>query len=1464
MKRNFKFCISLGLLFLTLWKPGYSQLTVTPGNTITMTPQQFVETYLVGAGVTVSNARFNGSSDPINIIQSVGGSIENQQIGHFTTAGQTTQEIVFTGGVILSSGKVVSAIAPPNFASTDTYGPGGDPDLALIAGVTSANVKNQAILEFDFVPQTDMMNFRYEFASEEFDTYCSGYNDAFGFFLSGPGITGGMGYTNDAVNIAILPSSSLPVTISNVCANKPEYSWWNVPEKDLSYNRFTFVFTASYAVTCLQTYHIKLAICDVTDGIYDSGVFLEQNSFSSQAIQVNTSFSNPNGGQNAIEGCSDAILIFSIANAQSSPYVIDLSIDPSGTATQADFTPNPLPVSVTIPTGSLQSTPLVIHAIQDGLPEGQESLIINASHTVCGLTSTATTTILIKDNPPLIVNIDQPPPGSLFCDNAAYNFSATVSGGYPAYSYLWTGGSTTNPGSVVVTAASPSITLRVNDVCQDTSYANLNLTVTTLPPDPGPITGAATLCIPQSSVPYHVDPVTGATGYNWRGPVGATAPSPPSPNDATLDFSASAVSGNVQVAAINACGQGNFVSLPVTVLPRPAPTIQSSVTSTCLGIPVTYTTESGMSNYGWTYPSSASTLVSGGGSSDNSMTLNWTSAGNYSISVNYSSANGCQAVIPVPLSVTVSGLPTPAITGPQSVCQGTTGVSYSTDPGMNNYSWTVPPGNTITVSGSSCSVDWLTAGSQWIKVVYQDPVTGCSSSASNPGLSVIVNPLPVPLISGPSSGCQNISLGPFTTAAGKSNYSWNTDGGTLIPGSGPHEIFISWTNSGVKQVSVNWTDANNCSGTSAAFQVTVNPTPVVAFTAPPSAYCTNTPPFILGFGSPPGGTYSGNGVANISGTWYFNPSLASLGPNTITYLFTSTEGCQAQATGSLTVNPVPDVLFNPAHASLKWCSGETAVVTLSSSVSGSAFSWTASANPATITPSSIPGGTGNISQAFINSGSMRETVSFQVTASASGCISPVYPYAIQINPVASLSANPANQSVCSGGTSSAVTISLTPATGSILSWNYVSSSGVTPSSGSGTANPVPPMTVNSNSNTQDTLTFNAMASYDNCPGNSQQFLILVNPLPAVTINGPVPAVACQGSSSSFNVPPDPSSAFTWSVNPAATGNLTTPQGQTGASFSWTNPANNVIVSVAGLTSFGCSASSQVLLDVHPSPQVSFTGCFDPVTIPTAQPFKLKGGIPKGASGLYSGEGVSFSAGEYWFNPSLITGALPKTVNLNYSYTNTYGCASSNTSTIQVVNAPAFQCENPMQPLRDVRTSPMKQYNTFWRGNRCWMVQNLDYGSETASTQAQTDNCQVQKFCPPSDPGCSLNGGFYQWDEMMQYNILAGSQGICPPGWHVPSLSEWQLLLDDPQFQGQALAGGYLKDIPFSATLEGVDYQNSLWSLVQGASVSAGFYWTSTPSAGGRYWARAMNSFAPSVGLYSSLRNNAFQLRCVKD
>ena len=140
MKTFFKYSVSLFLFLFSGNLMVQAQLIVTSGNVITMTPQQFVETYLVGTGVTVSNATFNGSSAPINTIQTVPGSIENQQIGNFITSGSTKEELTFEGGVILSSGKVTSASAPPNFANSAMNGPTGDPDLAKIAGVSISNV----------------------------------------------------------------------------------------------------------------------------------------------------------------------------------------------------------------------------------------------------------------------------------------------------------------------------------------------------------------------------------------------------------------------------------------------------------------------------------------------------------------------------------------------------------------------------------------------------------------------------------------------------------------------------------------------------------------------------------------------------------------------------------------------------------------------------------------------------------------------------------------------------------------------------------------------------------------------------------------------------------------------------------------------------------------------------------------------------------------------------------------------------------------------------------------------------------------------------------------------------------------------------------------------------------------------------------------------------------------------------
>src|SRR5690606_15969665 len=87
-----------------------------------------------------------------------------------------------------------------------------DSDLQAISGM---NIHNAAILEFDFVPNGDSLVFRYVFASDEYPSFtCSNYNDAFGFFISGPGITGP--FTNNAINIALIPGTNTPVAVNTV------------------------------------------------------------------------------------------------------------------------------------------------------------------------------------------------------------------------------------------------------------------------------------------------------------------------------------------------------------------------------------------------------------------------------------------------------------------------------------------------------------------------------------------------------------------------------------------------------------------------------------------------------------------------------------------------------------------------------------------------------------------------------------------------------------------------------------------------------------------------------------------------------------------------------------------------------------------------------------------------------------------------------------------------------------------------------------------------------------------------------------------------------------------------------------------------------------------------------------------------------------------------------------------------
>jgi uncharacterized protein (TIGR02145 family) len=96
------------------------------------------------------------------------------------------------------------------------------------------------------------------------------------------------------------------------------------------------------------------------------------------------------------------------------------------------------------------------------------------------------------------------------------------------------------------------------------------------------------------------------------------------------------------------------------------------------------------------------------------------------------------------------------------------------------------------------------------------------------------------------------------------------------------------------------------------------------------------------------------------------------------------------------------------------------------------------------------------------------------------------------------------------------------------------------------------------------------------------------------------------------------------------------------------------------------------------------------------------------------------------------------------------------------------------------------YTTTVIGDQCWMAENLNVGTMITALHPENNEI-IEKYCYDDDPAnCEIYGGMYEWWEMMAWVDDEGGQGICPPGWHVPTREEF---LDLGIFLGENYAGG---------------------------------------------------------------------------
>jgi len=647
---------------------------------------------------------------------------------------------------------------------------------------------------------------------------------------------------------------------------------------------------------------------------------------------------------------------------------------------------------------------------------GAQSVSVNYTNGN-GCTAAAPTVLPVTVNPLPVPTITGP---LAACVNSTGNIYTTETG-MTGYIWVVVGGTIVGPttgNSISVTwttvgAQSVSVNYTNGNGCTAAAPTVLAVTVNPLPVPT--ITGPATACNYSTGNVYTTE--AGMTGYIWT-VVGGTITAGSGTNAVTVTWNTvGSQSISVNYTNGNGCTAAAPTVKPVTIYALPTPTI-AGLSVVCAGTTsVAYSTEPGMTGYVWTI-SSGGTITSGIGT--NNVLVTWNTAGAQSISVNYTNANGCTALTPTVFNVTVNPLPTPTITGPNSVCVNSTGHVYTTEAGMTNYSWTVSAGGTITSGSTSnaITVTWSTTGAKTVSVNYYN-ANNCTA-ATPTVYNVTVNPLPVPTITGLSTVCKGTTGVVYTTQTGMTNYIWTVSaGGTITAGGTPtsNSVTITWNTAGVQAVTVNYTNANGCTAASpVSYSVTVNPTPVPVIGSN-NVPCVNstgnnyyTESGMTGYvwTVSAGGTItSGQGTSSILVTW------TVAGSQWVSVNYNNTYGCPAPTATvyNLFVNPLPNAAA-AITGTANVCAGTNGVAYSTTPVmNATSYTWTLPAG-ATIATGA---GTTNIT---VNFGPTAVSGNIIVTGTNSCGNGAPSTFAVVVNPLpanAGTITGPA--AVCEGATS---------------------------------------------------------------------------------------------------------------------------------------------------------------------------------------------------------------------------------------------------------------------------------------------------------------------------------------------------------------------------------------------------------------------------------------------------------------
>ncbi len=743
---------------------------------------------LSGNGVTISNVVMN---------------CPNGAAGTFTC---NNCNLGMSNGIVLTTGSDTMVTGPNNSGSEgwDNVA-AGDASLNTLAGATTHDA---CALEFDMNVLSDSVEFRYVFGSEEYLEWVnSGYNDAFAFFISGPGIVGQQ-------NIALIPGTNTPVTIDNVnTGSYPQYYHdngdgytlpFNASNTYIQYDGFTTVLTAKRGgLQACQTYHLKLVIADAGDGIYDSGVFLEANSLTSNTVSIDTVETSVPNIQNAMEGCVRGVIRFRMDHAVNHATNVQYQI--GGTAINGtDYAT--IQNNITIPAGDSVAA-LFINPINDGLVEGTETVIIRL-YTACSNIPYDSAVLLLVDSFGVNAGLDKN-----ICAGDQVQLNATGLG-----IISWTPAATLSNPTILTPIASPSVTTTYRvvanlGVCHSEDFVVVNIITPPFSVNAGPDASSCTTPNIQLNAVVAGNQVNGNPFvYNWIPSTNLSAANIANP----IASPTTSTSYVIEVSSGN-CKVKDTISISLGSLNVNA----TSTNETCFGYNngTAAVTANGTSPYIYLWSNNANTQnVSGLG------------GGNYSVIVTDNS--GCSASASVTIaSTTAIHFNTPAITNIKCFGDTNGSASMTANGGAGNFTYLWSTGSsTASAANLSANSTYTLSATDANGCVADTSLTLSSPTQVNATIlatNITCNPGGAGTSITPNAGHDGTAAANATGGTSPYVYLWNTADATPA---------ISNLTAGNYSVVV--TDANNC--TASANTTLTEPQPMSVTASSMAPLCTNS------------------------------------------------------------------------------------------------------------------------------------------------------------------------------------------------------------------------------------------------------------------------------------------------------------------------------------------------------------------------------------------------------------------------------------------------------------------------------------------------------------------------------------------------------------------------------------------------------------------------------------------------